>query len=55
MLMVGVYRPPNCDVEHFKENMDVCQEAIDEAMDKDIKIKDLWVQENFNLPRRQYT
>ena len=50
MLMVGVYRPPNCDVEHFKENMDFCQEAIDEAMDKDIKIKDVWVQGNFNLP-----
>ena len=50
MLLIGIYRPPNCDVEHFKENIEVCQETIDEAMDKDIKIKDLWVQGDFNLP-----
>ena len=50
MLLVGVYRPPNCDVEHFKENMEVCQEAIYEAMDKDVKIKVLWVQGDFTLP-----
>ena len=50
LILICLYRPPNCTIAKFREALEVCQRAIDEVSEKDPKVKDILQFGDFNLP-----
>ena len=50
LLLACLYRPPNSSLESFKEALAVCQKAIEDVTDSDLKVKDILQFGDFNLP-----
>ena len=49
LLVINVYRPPNCTLEKFEETIEVCQKAINDVSEKDPKIRDILQFGDYNL------
>ena len=49
LLIFVNYRPPDSTEEEFQEQLDICQEAIDNITAKDVKVKDIFQVGDFNL------
>ena len=49
LILTCVNRPPDSSVESFKEALDVCQKAIDDITDTDMKVRDLLQFGYYNL------
>ena len=49
-LLLCTYRPPDASFEEFKETLEQCEQAIDETMKENSKIRNLLYFGDFNFP-----
>ena len=49
LLVFVNYRPPDASETEFEEQLNVCQETIDNIISKDVKVKDIFQVGDFNL------
>ena len=55
LLLINIYRPPHATKQLFQETLQICQDAIDEVMEKEEgKTKTLMAVGNFNFPFIQW-
>jgi hypothetical protein len=50
ILLICVYRPPDCKLDKFEEALNVCQDARNKTMKEDTKVRNVLEFVDYNFP-----